>query len=150
MEYFSISKDIFPLLFGSNVLMMIVLTKLSMKLIETIETKIVLKYGIILQMLSAISLIVFSYESNFYPIFISMIFYVGSLGFIFGNAMALALDFFKEDTGVANSVIGITEFTIAGIIGFLASLIHTGELTPVFLMMFGTSVLAFLSLKISK
>ena len=150
MEYFSISKDIFPLLFGSNVLMMIVLTKLSMKLIETIETKIVLKYGIILQMLSAISLIVFSYESNFYPIFISMIFYVGSLGFIFGNAMALALDFFKEDTGVANSVIGITEFTIAGIIGFLASLIHTGELTPVFLMMLGTSVLAFLSLKLSK
>jgi DHA1 family bicyclomycin/chloramphenicol resistance-like MFS transporter len=150
MEYFSISKDIFPLLFGSNVLMMIILTKLSMKLIETIETKIVLKYGIILQMLSALSLLGFSDGLNFYPIFISMIFYIGSLGFIFGNAMALALDFFKEDTGVANSVIGISEFAIAGIIGFLASLVHTGELSAVFLMMLSTSVLAFLSLRLSR
>ena len=150
MEYFGISKEIFPILFGSNVLMMIILTKVSMKLIQTIATKEVLKYGIFLQVFSALLLVVFSLEANLYTIVVSMILYIGSLGFIFGNAMALALDFFQKDSGVANSVIGVTEFTIAGIIGFLASLMHTEELTPIFLMMKASSICALLSFRLSR
>ena len=150
MEYFGISKEFFPLFFGSNVLMMIVLTKVSMKLIQTSNTKDILKYGILLQVLSAFFLVAFSFDANLYTIFIAMIFYVGSLGFIFGNAMGLALDFFKKDTGVANSVIGVTQFAIAGIIGFLASLVHTRELSAIFIMMLITALCALLSLRLSK
>lgn len=150
MEYFLISKEYFPLFFGANVLMMIILTKVSMKLIQTIETKKVLKFGIILQLISGLALVGFSFDASIYTIFASMVLYVGSLGFIFGNAMALALDYFKEDSGVANSVIGVSEFTIAGIIGFLASLVHSETLTPVFLMMVATSLLALISLRLSK
>lgn len=150
MEYFLISKEYFPLFFGANVLMMIILTKVSMKLIQSIETKKVLKFGIILQLIAGLALVGFSFEASIYTIFASMVLYVGSLGFIFGNAMALALDYFKEDSGVANSVIGVSEFTIAGIIGFLASLVHSETLTPVFLMMLATSLLALISLRLSK
>lgn len=157
MDYFLISKEYFPLFFGANVLMMIILTKVSMKLIQSIETKKVLKFGIILQLIAGLALVGFSFEASIYTIFASiytifasMVLYVGSLGFIFGNAMALALDYFKEDSGVANSVIGVSEFTIAGIIGFLASLVHSETLTPVFLMMVATSLLALISLRLSK
>jgi len=150
MEYFLISKEYFPLFFGANVLMMIILTKVSMKLIQSIETKKVLKFGIILQLIAGLALVGFSLDASIYTIFASMVLYVGSLGFIFGNAMALALDYFKEDSGVANSVIGVSEFTIAGIIGFLASLVHSETLTPVFLMMVATSLLALISLRLSK
>ena len=150
MEYFLVSKEYFPLFFGANVLMMILLTKVSMKLIQTIDTRNILKFGIILQLIAGLALVIFSFDASIYTIFASMVLYVGSLGFIFGNAMALALDYFKEDAGVANSVIGVTEFTIAGIIGFLASLIHSDTLTPVFLMMVCTSALALLSLRLSK
>ncbi len=150
MEYFNITKDIFPFLFGANVLMMIILTKINMKLVQNIEPSKILYFGVLLQVLSATCLIIFSFNASIYTTFISMVFFIGSLGFIFGNAMALALEYFKNDSGVANSVIGVTEFTIAGIIGFLASLIHTGELTPVFLMMLTTSLLALLSLRLSK
>lgn len=150
MEYFLISKEYFPLFFGANVLMMIILTKVSMKLIQSIETKKVLKFGIILQLIAGLALVGFSFEASIYTIFASMVLYVGSLGFIFGNAMALALDYFKEDSGVANSVIGVSEFTIAGIIGFLASLVHSETLTPIFLMMVATSFLALISLRLSK
>lgn len=150
MEYFLVSKEYFPLFFGANVLMMILLTKISMKLIQTIDTRNILKFGIILQLVAGLALVIFSFDASIYTIFASMVLYVGSLGFIFGNAMALALDYFKEDAGVANSVIGVTEFTIAGIIGFLASLIHSDTLTPVFLMMVCTSALALLSLRLSK
>lgn len=150
MEYFLISKEYFPLFFGANVLMMIILTKVSMKLIQTIDTRKVLKSGIILQLIAGVALVGFSFEASIYTIFAAMVLYVGSLGFIFGNAMALALDYFKEDSGVANSVIGVSEFTIAGVIGFLASLVHSETLTPVFLMMVATSFFALISLRLSK
>jgi DHA1 family bicyclomycin/chloramphenicol resistance-like MFS transporter len=150
MEYFNISSEIFPFFFGSNVLMMIILTKVNIKLIQNINLEKILYLGIIIQIISSIFLIAFSLDANLYTIFFSMIFYVGSLGFIFGNSMALALEYFKNNSGVASSVIGVTQFTIAGIIGFLASLVHTGELTPIFLMMLSTALLAFLSLRLSK
>jgi MFS transporter, DHA1 family, multidrug resistance protein len=44
-------------------------------------------------------------------------------------------------------VIGVSEFTIAGSIGFLASTIHTGTLIPIFAMMAATPLLAILSLR---
>ena len=61
--------------------------------------------------------------------------------------MACALDFFKKDAGVANAVIGISEFSIGGLIGFLASLIETTNLTPIFIMMSITALLALFALK---
>lgn len=150
MEYFNVSKTIFPLLFGANVFMMIVFTKLNVRIIQTIATHKVLKFGILLQVVSAVVLSILSFEASLYVVFLAMVLYVGALGFLFGNAMALALDFFKKDSGVASSVIGVTEFTLGGIIGFLASLVHTNELTPIFLMMLATSLLALLSLRLSR
>ncbi|MFT5836067.1 MAG: DHA1 family bicyclomycin/chloramphenicol resistance-like MFS transporter [Sulfurimonas sp.] len=150
MEYFAISQEYFPLFFGANVLMMIILTRVSIKLIQTIQTKTVLKLGIYLQVFSGLALVGFSFEASIYTIFASLVLYIGSLGFIFGNAISLALDSFKNDLGVANSVIGVVQFSIAGSIGFLASLIHTNELTTIFLMMLATSTLALISLRLCK
>lgn len=150
MEYFSITKEIFPFLFGANVFMMIIFTKLNIKLIQNTKPKDILKLGIFLQLISSFLLIIFSFNQSFYLICFSIIIYVGSLGFIFGNAMALALEFFKKDSGVANSVIGVTEFAIGGVIGFISSLIHTNSLTPIFIMMSLTALFSFLSLKLSR
>lgn len=150
MEYFALSKDIFPFLFGANVLTMIILTKLNMRLVQTIEPKKVLKFGVSLQFVAALFLIAISFNASIYLVFFGIVVYVGSLGLIFGNAIALALEYFKKDSGVANSVIGVTEFTIGGVIGFLASLIHSDSLTPVFLMMAFTAFCSLLSLRLNR
>lgn len=147
MEYFSISQDIFPLFFAANVLTMIVFTRINIKLIKDIPPAQILKYGIYLQIFAGLVLIVISFNPNLYAVLIFLMLYIGSLGFIFGNAMACALDFFKKDAGVANAVIGISEFSIGGLIGFLASLIETTNLTPIFIMMSITALLALFALK---
>ena len=148
MEYFAISKEYFPIFFGANVLMMIIFTRINVKLIHNNEPSDILKYGVILQLIAGILLCLLAFSPSLILVFICMILYIGSLGFIFGNAMACALEFFKKDTGVANSVIGVIEFLIAGIIGFIASSIHTGTLMPVFIMMTLTALCAYLSLKL--
>ena len=149
IQYFGASKQLFPLLFGSNVLMMILLTQYNIKLVERFEPKQILKVGLFIQFGAGIML---SFISFIAPSLIATTFfmtiYVGILGIIFGNGIAVALDYFKNDSGIANSVIGVTEFTIAGFIGFLASLIDTKELMPIFIMMSFTSLFALLALKI--
>lgn len=150
MEYFSLSKDVFPFLFGANVLMMIILTKVNMKLVQTIDPRKVLKFGVTMQFIASLFLIAISFDTSIYLVFAGIVAYVGSLGLIFGNAMALALEYFKKDSGVANSVIGVTEFTIGGIIGFIASLIHSETLTPVFIMMAFTALCSLLSLRLNR
>ena len=75
---------------------------------------------------------------------IGLMLYIGSIGFVFGNTMSLALEYFPTNSGVATAVIGVTEFLTAGIIGFIASYIHNGELTPIFILMSLTSIIALL------
>lgn len=147
MEYFHVTKTLFPILFGANVLVMIIFTRLNIKMVRTYEPKTILAVGMSIQFIAGVILYAISYSPNILAVFLAMTIYVGILGVIFGNGIALALEFFKNDSGVANSVIGVSEFTIAGSIGFIASTIHTGTLTPIFAMMATTSLLALLSLK---
>lgn len=72
--------------------------------------------------------------------------YVGSLGLIFSNAMASALEYFKNNSAVATAVIGVTQFLFAGFFAFIASIIHTGELLPIFILMSVTSFFALVSI----
>ncbi|MDD2838101.1 MAG: multidrug effflux MFS transporter [Sulfuricurvum sp.] len=148
MEYFHVSKQLFPFLFGANVLVMIVLTRLNIKMVQTYEPKTILSAGMTIQLAAGTVLLLLSFSPNLPAVFFAMTIYVGILGIIFGNGIALALEFFKNDSGVANSVIGVTEFTIAGTIGFIASSIHTGTLIPIFAMMAATPLLALFSLRL--
>lgn len=148
MEYFHASKQLFPFLFGANVLVMILLTRLNIKMVRTYEPKNILMVGMSIQLIAGLTLYAISYSPNILAVFFVMTIYVGILGLIFGNGIALALEFFKNDSGIANSVIGVTEFTIAGSIGFIASSIHTGTLVPIFAMMAATPLLAILSLRL--
>jgi len=149
ISYFGVSKQLFPFLFGVNVLVMILLTRYNIKLVERYEPKNILKVGLFIQFTAGIILSLIAYTApNLIAVTLVMTIYVGILGIIFGNGIATALEYFKNDSGIANSVIGVTEFTIAGFIGFLASLIHTAELTPIFIMMSITSLFALLALRI--
>ena len=146
ISYFGVSKQLFPFLFGVNVLVMILLTRYNIKLVERYEPKNILKVGLFIQFTAGIILSLIAYTApNLVAITLTMTIYVGILGIIFGNGIATALEYFKNDSGIANSVIGVTEFTIAGFIGFL---IHTTELTPIFIMMSITSLFALLALRI--
>ncbi|MDD2266684.1 multidrug effflux MFS transporter [Sulfuricurvum sp.] len=149
MEYFRADHRLFPFLFGANVLVMIGMTRLNIKLVKTFQPRSILKTGITVQFIAGLTLLGISFHPNIVAVFVVMTLYVGILGLIFGNGMSLALEFFKHDSGVANSVIGVTEFTIAGVIGYIASSFNTGELTPVFVMMSLTSFMAILALRLN-
>jgi len=151
MEHFGAAKSLFPLLFGANVAVMIALTRLNIKLVQRYTPHALMRLGLFVQLIAGSALMALAYaDAPMLPVFAAMTLYVGILGIIFGNGVASALEFFKHDSGVAGAVIGVTEFTVAGAVGFAASAIHTGTLLPVFALMTLTSLAAVVSLRLSK
>lgn len=145
MEYFAQSRSVFPIFFGANVVVMILMTRLNIRLLQNYSASSLLRTGVVIQFTASLLLVGIAKHASLSEVFILLMLYVGILGIIFGNGMALALEHFKHDSGVANSVIGVTEFTIAGAIGFFASTLHTGELFSVFTTMSVTAGLSLFS-----
>lgn len=148
-EYFEIEKNLFPFVFGMNVLALIGLTRLNIKLVQNISPRKILRFAIIAQFGAGLLLVFLANFPLMWFIFGIITIYIGVMGLTFANSMALALEFFKQDSGVANSVIGVTQSVLAGIIGFLATLLPNESLLPIFLTMAGTSFLAIIMLFIN-
>ena len=144
ITYFHSDHALFPLLFGVNVGMMIIMTRVNIKLLQRYTPLRIMRFGILIQALAGLGLWLLSWTPSLIPIVLVMIFYIGSLGLIFGNGLSLALEPFPHFSGIANSLIGVTEFLIAGCLGFFASLLPTQTLVPIFSAMALTSFLAFI------
>ena len=143
MEYYKVSTNIFPILLGVNVITLMFFGKMNMTFLQKYSIKKLLFTGIFIQFISSILLFLTSDLNILYLTVFFMMFYVGSLGLIFGNVITLVLENFKEISATANAINGVVGFIIAGIMGFIASLIHDGSLTSVFTFMAITTFISF-------
>lgn len=66
--------------------------------------------------------------------------YIGSLGFIFSNSVSLTLEFFPNISASANAIIGVLQYSMGALMGFVASFLHDGTLFPVMGVMMGVSL----------
>jgi DHA1 family bicyclomycin/chloramphenicol resistance-like MFS transporter len=57
--------------------------------------------------------------------------YMSMMAFIFGNCMALALEHFSQNAGVASSVVGVLQFGLGALISSLALMYHNVNLLPI-------------------
>jgi len=146
ISYFKVDVSLFPVYFGANVVMNVLLTFLNFKLVKTIEPAKILHVGLLLQLVSGL-LLWFAVRvdaPNLWVVFSLMIAFIGSLGLIFSNTVALVLNQFPEISGSANAVIGVIRFAFSGAVGSLLALFHTGDLIPMGTIMAGCTVLAYL------
>lgn len=157
LEYYSVSVEVFPFLFGANVLIMMLMNRINVWALNHYSSKQILSTGLMLQLSCGLALIICSYSNA--PLFLivplNMIF-VGSLGLIAANATAGTLSFFPNISGTATAVIGVTEFTLGAIMGVLWSYFHelqfaiTGQhtLSPMAWVMTSCALLGLLGLKL--
>jgi DHA1 family bicyclomycin/chloramphenicol resistance-like MFS transporter len=125
MEYFSVSVQLFPFLFGANVLVMMLMNRINVWALGHYESKKILTTGLIIQLICGVGLIIASYsQAGLYIIVPLNMLFVGSLGLIAANATAGTLNFFPDISGTATAVIGVTEFTLGAVVGLLWSYLH--------------------------
>jgi len=140
MEHFKLSPFVFSFCFGSNVLMMMLFGRLNAKLVKKHEPFVLLRFGMSVQAFLALLFFVFHTSETFWIIFPIIGLYIGMLGFIFSNSVSLVLDFFPRISASANAIIGVLQYSVGALMGFVASSLHDGTLFPIALVMMSVSL----------
>ncbi len=133
IKYFDISPAQFPIVFGANVVLNILLSLLNTQLLKKYKPMYILRVGLLLQLFAGILLLFTVLRGNpsFVMVFVGIVIFIGSLGLIFGNGSAVILNHNPNVAGSANATIGITRFILSFIIGSLIALFHTDDLIPI-------------------
>lgn len=140
MEHFNVTPSKFALFFGANVLMMMFFGRLNAWVVKKKEPLALLRFGVSTQAIFGILLFLFQ-NSNVYVLFPLIGLYIGMLGFIFSNSVSLTLEFFPTISASANAIIGVLQYSVGALMGFVASSLHDGTLFPITSVMMVVSLL---------
>ncbi len=148
LEYFGIEQSMFPIYFGANIVLNVVLSLLNTYLLRKYRPRNILRVGLIIQTVGGLVLMLsgINYPHSFIPVFLAMVVYIGSLGLVFGNGAAMILNINPDLSGSANATIGIMRFLISFVLGSVLALFHTYSIVPVITTMFICSLLGNLLL----
>ena len=144
IEYFGVSTDWFPLFFGADVIFIMIVARINLKLIKKYETISIIKFGIFMQFLISIALVVALIKPTLVVMFILLTAYVSVLGIIFGNLTATILENFSKNAATATAVIGVFNFSVGAVVATIVSLFHDTSLSSVSIGIFITSLIAYL------
>lgn len=144
IEYYGFTHRVFPLLFGSNVVLYIALSLLNNWRLKNKEPEQMMKLGLIIQLIGGVLMLVGVSLPHppFTLVFGAIVLFVGSLGLIFGNGTAVILNLMPEISGSANATIGVSRFILSFIAGTIPALFQSGDLVPIGVVMFSLSLLA--------
>ncbi len=145
ISHYEFEIGLFPILFGANVSLNILLSFLNTVLLKKHKPENLLRVGLALQLIAGITLAVISITSElppFYIIFPAIILYVGSLGLIFGNGTAVILNLLPEISGSANATIGISRFLTGFIVSSIPAFFPEATFAAITITMFCSTLIA--------
>lgn len=150
IEHFGVSTDHFPLFFGFNFMILIAMIRVNIMLLKSYKPLDLIKYSLIAQIAVGILWII-NYEGN--SIVMTMFLmasYMSMMAFVFGNCMALSLEHFAKNAGVASGVVGVLQFGLGAIISSVALLFHSSTFLPIGISITLISMVAFLIVRTYK
>lgn len=144
IKYFNIPTDYFPLYFSSHFLLLILLTKVNIMMLKNFSPLKIMKMALMLQIIICILFFISYKEISLIETMIYLIIYTGLMAFIFGNSLALALEDFPLNAGVASSVAGVLQFGFAAIISSIMLSYDSKDFFVISLSLLILSILSFL------
>mgnify|MGYP000429218334 CR=1 FL=1 len=144
IEYFKIQTDYFPLFFGVNFIILMLMIKVNVNLLKVYHPSELVRMAILIQIISA-GLLTLNYENISLVLTVILIAsYMSMMAFIFGNCMALTLEYFPKNAGVASGVVGVLQFGLGAAISSIALIFHDGTFFPIGFAICVISIIAFL------
>ncbi len=116
IESFGISTDFFPFYFSSHFVALMLLTKFNITLLKHFEILKIMKITLLIQTFICILFLLNYKDITLIETMVYLISYTGLMAFIFGNSLALAMNSFSKNAGVASSVAGVLQFGMASFV----------------------------------
>jgi len=149
LELFGASVQQFPLLFGANIIVMMLMNRFNMWALNHYKASAILQLGLTIQVLAGFGLILASFlDGSLYSVVLLNMLFVGSLGLIAANATSSALNYFPDISGTATAMIGVSEFTMGALVGWLWAWLHDGTLGPMAWVMTGCALTGLIAVKL--
>ena len=147
IEHFKIETDYFPFFFGINFIILILMIQVNITLLKKAKAIKLVKMAILIQIITG-GLFALNYEDISLVLTVILIAsYMSMMAFIFGNCMALTLEHFPKNAGVASGIMGVFQFGLGAIISSIALSFHDGTFFPIGLSICLISVIAFFIIK---
>ncbi|MDR1614814.1 MAG: multidrug effflux MFS transporter [Campylobacteraceae bacterium] len=149
IDYFKLPQSVFILCFSINIISLMAATKINVKLVRKIPPLTLLKFGLFAQIVLSIVMMILHNTTQILFMAPLIALFVGTLGFVFGNALSIILEHFPKTSASANAVIGVLQYGFGAGAGMLANFFHEDgslfALTCVILLssVLGTGILIF-------
>ena len=136
INYFGVSEQLFSLLFGANVVCLILANFINSRLVTRLGPLKMLRAGVAIALLSVTLLCIVNYFSlNIWFTVFSIAPLMSGLSLISTNTDALVLMKFPQNSGTATAVMGTLRFGCGAIAGPLLAFFYTGTAMPFSLLM---------------
>lgn len=143
LDYYNVSEQLFGVLFAMNIIALMLGNFLNTRLVPKIGSRNMLYSGLIIGLLSGITVLAESLaDMGVWVIASTIAPLMMSLGIIASNADALILIAFEKHTGTATAVIGTLRFGSGALVGPLLALVQPNSTIPFATFMFMAVVLA--------
>lgn len=134
INYFGLSKFMFVVCFSMNISVMMITSKINARLVRKFSAMKLLRFGVKTQVFIAVILMILHESANVFIIAPLLALFIGMLGFIFGNAISIILEYFPKTSASANAVVGVLQYSVGAAAGLLASLFDDGTLFSLILI----------------
>lgn len=123
-EHFGVGPGNFALLFGANVVLMLLMNLLNRHLLHKHAPERILRWALTAQGVGILLLLAVLTISPQLPLFVAaMILTIGVLGAVSPNIQACYMEFFPQHGGTAAALMGATQFSLAGLISAASALL---------------------------
>jgi len=145
MQLHGVSQQHYGWLFGFNALGMILASQFNRLLLGWLSTRTVMVGALLFNMTMAVVLVVFAAQASL-PVLVGLLWLCLATGPLIGaNAMAIAMSRAGDHRGTASSVMGVTQFAVAGLASAAVGLLHNGTIYPMVGIILAGGVLASLA-----
>ena len=143
-EFFGVSALVYALLFGTNVIAVLLLTSLNIFFLRHLSMQQLMGIGLGLQFAASLGLIVHSQLDAPLWLFVCLcVPAVGCMGIVLPNSLSMLLTLHPRDAGTCNALGGLMRFAMGGILGAVPTLFSSPNFAPMAITM---SILALLGL----
>ncbi len=150
IEFYGVSRELFPVLFGLNVIAMLSLNRLNVRLLRHFAPESIVRVALGCQA-ATIGVLTLLALAGWLPLVAAVPLFVVAtslVALIIPNAIACFIHYFPSDSGSATAINGTLQFALAGASGGVFALFHDHSLIPMTLTMalcsFGACLALFL------
>lgn len=143
MEYYGVSAQVFPFVFGANILVLILCNRLNVYLLRHASPLRILGLGQLIQLvLGSTLLLVFLIQPP--PLWATVgliMLFIGMQGLIMSNGMASAAEYFPHSAATASAVMNASGFVMGALAGGAVGILGDGSPLPLLGVMAASPVL---------